>query len=68
MSGVSETKYLVQHESCHCKYKCNSRKKKWNHDKCRCDCKELHDWGSCKNDYMWNLDHMYLDIKNRSCE
>ena len=44
--------------------------------KCRCECKELDDWGSCKNDYMWNpttcdcefnkaykIDE-YLDIKS----
>ena len=25
-----------------------------NDNECRCECKELADWGSCKNDYLWN--------------
>ena len=32
---------------------CNSNQK-WNHNKCWCACKELCDWGFCKNDYMQN--------------
>ena len=54
---------------------CNS-KQKWNHDEFRCDCKELDDWTSCKDDYMRDpstYDYEcnkackfdeYLDIKN----
>ena len=43
MMGVNETKFLVQRESCECKCGlnesvCNS-KQKWNHDKCRRECK-----------------------------
>ena len=44
MSGVNETKILVQHESC--KHKCGlnesvcNSKQKWNHDECRCEYKE----------------------------
>ena len=58
MWGVNETRFLGQHESRECKCRlnkseCNS-KQKWNHNECRCECKELDDWGSCKNDYMWN--------------
>ena len=34
MSGVNETRILVHHVSCECK---------WNHDECRCECKELDD-------------------------
>ena len=58
---------------------CNS-KKKWNHNKCRCECKELDDSGSCKNDYMSNpstcdceckkackIDE-YVNTKNFSCK
>ena len=53
-----ETRFLVQHESCECKHElneslCNSMQK-WNHDQCRSGCKELDNWSSCKNDYMWN--------------
>ena len=25
-----------------------------NNDECRCECKELDNSGSCKNEYMWN--------------
>ena len=52
MSGVNETRFVVQHESCECIWglnesACNS-KQKWNHNECRCECKELDDWGFCK--------------------
>ena len=33
---------------------CHS-KQKWNHDKCRCECEKLDDWGSCKNVYIWSI-------------
>ena len=45
-----------------------------------CECKELDDWGSCKDDYIWNPSTCYcdcnmaceiaeyLDIKNFSCK
>ena len=57
--GVNETSFLVQHELCQSKCRfnesvCNSRQK-WSHDECWCDCKELHGWRSCKDDYLWNL-------------
>ena len=56
MLWLNKTRFFVQHQSCECKCRlneiaCNS-KQKWIHDKCRCECKELDDWGSCKNDYM----------------
>ena len=45
MSGVNETRFLVQHESCECKCRLNEKvcylKEKWNHNECRCECKEL---------------------------
>ena len=58
ISSVNEIRFLVQHESCEwkCGLKesvCNS-KQKWNHDECRCECKELDNWGSCKTYYIWN--------------
>ena len=56
ISRVNEARFLVQHEWCECKCRlneivCNS-KKKWNYDKCWCECKELNNWSSCKGDYM----------------
>ena len=56
MSGVNEKRFLVQHELCECKCRlnksvCNS-KPKWNYNECWCECKELDDWVSCKNNYM----------------
>ena len=55
-SGVNETRFLIQHESQESKCgfngsACNS-KQELNHDEYSCDCKELDQWGSCKNDYM----------------
>ena len=32
---------------------CNS-KQKWNRDECWCEYRELYDWSSCKDDYLWN--------------
>ena len=58
ISGVNKVRFLVKHESRECKYGlnenvCNS-KRKWNHNECRYECKELDDWDSCKDDYIWN--------------
>ena len=84
MSWVNETRFLGQHQSSECKCSlnksvCNSKPKS-NHDECRCECKELNDWGFCKNYCIWNpstcdckchkacrIDE-YLDIKNCSYE
>ena len=58
LPGVNETKFLVEHESCECKCRLNESvcnlKQKRSHDECchNNKCKELDDWGSCKNDYM----------------
>ena len=84
MSRVTETKILVQEQSQEWKCRlyesvCNS-KQKWNHDDCQCECKELDDWGSCKNIYMWNpstcdcqcnetyKSEEYLDIRKYLCK
>ena len=84
MSGVNETRFLVQHESFECKSRLNGNvrnlKNKWNHDEYRCKSKELDDWSCCKDDYNWNpitcdcgcnkacKIDKYLDIKTCSCE
>ena len=58
MSWVNKTQFLVQHESCECKCRlnesaCNSNQK-WNQNKYSWECKELDDWISCKDNYMWH--------------
>ena len=57
-----------------------SSKQKWNQDECRCECKDLADWGCCKIDYIWIPSmcdcecnkackvNQYLDIKQCSCK
>ena len=42
---------------------CNS-KQKWNNDECWCEHKELDDWSSCKDDYMWNPSTCDCDCNN----
>ena len=54
-------------------------KKKWNEDKCRCECKELIDKGMCDKGFIWNPSNCecefdkscdigeYLDYKNCKC-
>ena len=73
VSGVNETRFIVQHEPCECKCKCRlnksvcKSKQKWNRDECRCECKELDDLGSCEKDYMWN--HNICDCEyNKACK
>ena len=84
LSGVKETRFLVQHKSFEYKYglnesACNS-KQNWNYDECPCECKQLDEWSSCKDHYMCNPSRCdcefyeackidrHLDIKNCSCE
>ena len=60
ISGVDKTKFIVQHESYNCKCGKNesvfNSKQKWNSAECRCEYKEIDDWGSssCDMDYMCN--------------
>ena len=84
IARVNETTFLVQCQSSESQCRlnesvCNSKQNQ-NYDERRCECKELGDWGSCKNYYMWNLskcnwDHHkvcksgeYLCIKNCLCK
>ena len=60
ISGVDKTKFIVQHESYN--FKCGKNesvfnsKQKWNSAECRCEYKEIDDWGSssCDMDYICN--------------
>ena len=54
-------------------------KKRWNKDKCRCECRELIDKGRCDKGFIWNPSNCgcecdkscdigeYLDYKNCKC-
>ena len=78
MSRTNETRHIEWHETCKCKCRldpsvCN-HKKRWNNEKCRCQCKELIDKGS-----IWNPSNCeyecdkscdfgeYLDHENCNC-
>ena len=58
ISSVNETNFSVQHESRECKCRQNENvsnpKKKWNHGKFRCECKQLDGQSSSKDYYMWS--------------
>ena len=51
MSITNETRHIEQHETCKCKCRLNGSacnyKKRWNDDKCRCECKEVIDKSVC---------------------
>ena len=56
MSRTNETRQIEWHEPCKCKCRldtsvCNN-KKRWNEDKCRCECKELIDKGVCQKGFI----------------
>ena len=53
ISRVNETRYTKLHETCKCKCRldasvCNN-KKRWNEDKCRCECKDTCHKGFIRN-------------------
>ena len=58
MSRSNETRHIECHEICECKCRldasvCNN-KQRWNEDKCRWECKELIDKGSCDKGFILN--------------
>ena len=58
VSGTNETRHIEWHETCKCKCRfkssvCNN-KQCYNHDKCRCECKELIDKGIHDKGFIWN--------------
>ena len=71
LSGVKETRFLIQHNWY--EYKCAlneslfNSKQKQNYDNCRFDCKELEDWSSYKDGYMWNSS-TYDSKCNKTCK
>ena len=58
MPRTNETRFIEWHETCksECTFGVNvcNNKKRWNKNKCRCDCKELIDKGVCNKGYIWN--------------
>ena len=56
MSRVNKLRFSVRHELSECKCGLNesvyNSKQKWNHNECRCECKEFNDWNSCKEVYL----------------
>ena len=83
MSRTNETRNIEWHEKL--KYKCRldasvcNNKKRWNDDKCRCQCKEVIDKGVCDKGSNWNPSNYececdklsdvceYLDYENCKC-
>ena len=46
MSTTTETRFIEWYEKC--------KNKRWNKNKCRCECKELIDKGICNKGFIWN--------------
>ena len=71
MLGEKEKRFLVQHQSDKCKCGLNkcvcNWKKKRNQDKHRRNCKELDDWNSCEDSYIWNPSACYFEY-NKTCK
>ena len=65
MSRTNEARYEEWHETCKCKCRLDvsicDYKKRWNKDKCRCECKELINKDSFYEGFIWNL-------SNSECE
>ena len=55
ITAINESEILTKHIWCKCKCKFDGKKCKsdqwWNNNKCRCECKKLHE---CEKDYVWN--------------
>ena len=84
VSRINKTRRIEWHEmrKCECRFNstvCN-KKKRWNADKCRCECKDLNDKGACDKGFIWNSSNCgcecykscdfseYLDYKNCKCK
>ena len=76
-------KYIKFHKTCKCKCRLNAslcnNKQRCSEDKCRCECKELINKGSCDKGFFWNSSNCeckfdkscdvaeYLDYENCKC-
>ena len=81
ISRTNETRCIKLHETFKCRLDasvCNNKQRR-NEDKCRCECKELIDKGSCDKGFIWNPSNCececdkscnveeYLDYENCKC-
>ena len=83
MSRTNKTWHIKWHKTCKCNCRldasiCNN-KQRWNDDKCRGECKELIDKGTCDKGFIWIPSNCacecdkscdigeYLDYKNCRC-
>ena len=58
MSRTDETRHIEWHETYKCKCRLDAsvcvNKKRWNKDKCRCECKKLIEKGVCDKGFICN--------------
>ena len=71
VSKTNETRHIKWHETSKCKCRldasvCNN-KQCWNKDKCRCECKELIEWGRCDKGFIWNPSNCECEC-DKSCD
>ena len=68
MSRTNEKRHIEWHETCKCKCRletsvCNN-KKRWNDNKCRCECKKLIDKEMRDKGFIWNLSNFECNVIN----
>ena len=63
MSLTNETRSIKWRETCKCICRFNKR---WNKDKCRCECKELIDKEVCDKGFIWNPSNCECEC-DKSC-
>ena len=84
ISRINETRHISWHETCKRKLRLDASVSKfnqrWDKNKCRCECKELIDKGSCDKGINWtpitcecDFDKLcekgqYLDYKHCKCK
>ena len=82
MSRTNKRRHIKWYETCKCKCRLDVsvlNNKRWNNDKCRCECKELIDKEICDEVFIWNQNNCececdrlcnvreYFDYANYKC-
>ena len=72
MSFTNQIKHIEWHKTCKCKCGLDSsvcnNKRKWNEDKCKCECREeLIDKERCNKGFIWNPSNCKCEC-DRSCD